>query len=181
MCFCWCVSVRICMKEKNVFPCTWKRVCRITKFAWSWLGIFIVFTSSKSCTHVLHWYGQHAHGKVADRAAFPRTSKVPASGNVFMEMVTEMCIRTTFLLAETGTWKAGLRVVPKMKVISKWEYQFVHTHYSVAISLLLGSTGQMVISAWLAHTTLGSVSTWMGDHQVLTVWFTQHTYPWTGM
>ena len=53
-------------------------------------------------------YGQHAPEKVADRAAFRRACKVPASGNAFVEMVTDKCTRTTFLLAETRTWKAGL-------------------------------------------------------------------------
>ena len=95
-------------ERKNVFPCTQKRVCGITEFAWSLLGIFIVFTSSRSCACVLHRYGQHARGKVAHRAAFLRAGKVPASGNAFMETVAEKCSRTTYLLAETRTWKASL-------------------------------------------------------------------------
>ena len=106
--FRWCISAHISAKEKNVFPCTWKCICGIEEFAWSSLGIFIVFTSSRSRTCMLHQYGQHVCGKVAHRAAFLCTGKVPASGNAFMEMVTDKCTRTTFLLMEMCTWKAGL-------------------------------------------------------------------------
>ena len=67
-----------------------------------------VFTGSRLCAYVLHWYGQHAHGKVAHWAAFLHAGKVPASGNAFMETVTDKCTWTTFLLPETCTWKAGL-------------------------------------------------------------------------
>ena len=35
--------------------------------------------------------------------------KYPASGNTFMEIVTDKCPRTTFLLTEACTWKAGLK------------------------------------------------------------------------
>ena len=51
----------------------------------------IVFTSSRSCVCVLHWYGQHACEKVAHPAAFLCAGKVPASGNTFMVMVTVVC------------------------------------------------------------------------------------------
>ena len=34
-------------QRKNLYPCTWKRASGITEFAWSLLGIFIVFTSSR--------------------------------------------------------------------------------------------------------------------------------------
>ena len=99
-------------ETKNPSSCTRKRVCGITEFAWSSLGTFIVFTSSRSCACVLHRYGQHAREKVAHRTAFPRAGKLPARGNAFMEMVTEKCTRTTFSLAEkpaeTRTWKARL-------------------------------------------------------------------------
>ena len=61
---------RFC-KRKNPFPCTWKRVCGVTKFTWSLLGISIVFTSSRSCACMLHQYGQHTHRKVAHWVAFP--------------------------------------------------------------------------------------------------------------
>ena len=37
-----------------------------------------------------------------------RAGKAAASGNAFMEMVTDKCTRMTFLLAETRTWKGGL-------------------------------------------------------------------------
>ena len=40
------------------------------------------------------------------------------------------------------------------------------------------------LAAWLGQAssaTLGPVSTWMGDHQVLTMWFTLRIYQWTGM
>ena len=104
--FRWRLSAQVSAKEKNVFPCTRKRVCGITEFAWSLLGITIVFTSSRLRTCMLHRYGQNACGKVAHRAAFPHAGKVPARGNEFMEMVTEKCSRTTFLLAETRTWKS---------------------------------------------------------------------------
>ena len=54
------------------------------------------------------WYEQHTCGKITQWAMFPCTGKVPASGNVFMEMVTGKCSRMTFLLVETCTWKADL-------------------------------------------------------------------------
>ena len=43
-------------KRKDVFPCTRKCIRWITEFAWSSLGIFMVFTSSRSCACMLHQY-----------------------------------------------------------------------------------------------------------------------------
>ena len=57
--------------------------------AWVVARHFTVFTSSRLCACLLHRYGQHACGKVPIGAAFPRVGKVLASGNVFMEMVTD--------------------------------------------------------------------------------------------
>ena len=56
-----------CMARFRESSYTRKRVrlCGITEFAWSSLGIFTVFTSSRSCACVLNRYGQHAPGKVA--------------------------------------------------------------------------------------------------------------------
>ena len=91
-------------ERKNVFPRTQKCICRITEFAWSALDIFIVFTSSRLCTCVLHWYGQHACGKVAQRVAFLCMDNVPASENAFMEMVTDKCTRITRRNVHMESW-----------------------------------------------------------------------------
>ena len=64
-------------RKKNVFPCTRKCVCGTTEFAWSSLGSFIVFTSSRLCACVLHRWGQCAHRKVTHWAAFPAQVKYP--------------------------------------------------------------------------------------------------------
>ena len=76
------------------------------------LTIFTVFTSSRLWACALCLYGQHAHGKVTHRLAFPRAGKLPARGNAIMEIVTHKCTRAMFLLAETCAemriWKVGL-------------------------------------------------------------------------
>ena len=63
------------------------------------------------CMHVaLVWATRYR--KVAHRAMFLHVGQVPASGNAFVEMVTDKCTSTTFLLVETCagtcTWKASL-------------------------------------------------------------------------
>ena len=73
-------------ERKNVFQCTRKRVCGIRLVV---ARHFTVYTTLRSCACVLHPYGQHARGKAAHRAVFPRIGKVSASGNAFMEMVTD--------------------------------------------------------------------------------------------
>ena len=94
-------------ERKNVFPCTRKRVCRITEFAWSSLGISTVFTvqgHARACCISM----SNTRRKVAYQAAFPCAGEVLANGKVFMEMVIDKCSRMTFVLTETHTWKAGL-------------------------------------------------------------------------
>ena len=57
---------------------------------------FTVFTRSRSCACVLHWYGQHTCRKVAHRAAFLHVGTLRMHGNAFMEVVTELHYRRTF-------------------------------------------------------------------------------------
>ena len=56
--------------------------------------------------YVLAWATLRAEKSLIERRF--RAVKVPASGNAFMEIMTDKRTRTTFLLAETRTWKAGL-------------------------------------------------------------------------
>ena len=68
----------------------------------------------------------------------------------------------------------GLTVTQKVYLMFK---------VSSCIIYLLGLADQMLV-AWLAPATsarLGPVSTWIGDHYLLTAWVTPHTYLWTGM
>ena len=51
---------------------------------------------------------------------FVITGKVPASRNAFMEMVTDKCTRTTFLLAETCMLDASLRWSPVSSVSRRY-------------------------------------------------------------